>query len=55
MNTSGRKRKQAVGGYKNLPPRQRPHYNAISAEKSAARERRKAETAQRLQQKKKSA
>ena len=43
--TARRRRKQAVGGYKNEPPRTRPHYSAHSREvwerrAAAARERR---------------
>lgn len=48
MNTAGRRRAQAIAGYKHICPRMRPHFSAISAEKSAARERCKVDTANRI-------
>lgn len=37
MNTAGRRRRQAIGGYKDIPPSQRPRYRAVTAEKAQAR------------------
>lgn len=37
MNTAGRRRAQAIGGYKNIRPQQRPAFSKVSAEKSQNR------------------
>lgn len=37
MNTAGRRRRQAVNGYKHIHRQARPIYNKVSAEKSANR------------------
>ena len=50
--TARRRRAQAANGYKHLSKQRRPHYNKISADKSARRESRKIETEKRMRQKK---
>jgi hypothetical protein len=53
--TAKRRRKQAVGGYKHLPPRQRPGYRAHSIEYYTKREARLRDTRLRMQVKKRRA
>lgn len=51
-STAKRRRKQAVGGYKHLPPKQRPRYVARTREVSEKREARAKDTRLRMQLKK---
>lgn len=50
--TARRRRKQAANNYRHLSKQRRPHYNKVSADKSARREARKIETEKRMRQKK---
>lgn len=50
--TAKRRRKQAVMGYKHLPPKQRPRYNVRSREVSERRDAKTRETRLRMMQKK---
>lgn len=51
--TAKRRRKQAVGGYKHLPPMRRPHYLVQSREVSEKREAQAKATRIRMMQKRK--
>lgn len=50
--TAKRRRKQAVGGYKHLPPKQRPKYVSRAKDVSEKREAKARETRLRMSQKK---
>lgn len=51
-STAKRRRRQAVGGYRHLPPMKRPHYSVRSAEKLQRRLLRLIATERKMREKK---